>query len=91
VSTAAGAALPAVAGTTTLEENDTAPIRDYDGVMLGEIRGPESPERFPLRVDLARRQELRQVSPTEVQVVYIDGTLKRLAMPTARGSRPLSK
>ncbi len=42
--------------------------------MLPEIRGLESPERYPLRVDLARRQELRQVSPTEVQVVYTDGT-----------------
>jgi hypothetical protein len=42
--------------------------------MLAEIRGLESPERYPLRVDLASRQELRQVSLTEVQVVYTDGT-----------------
>jgi hypothetical protein len=56
------------------EESDTAPIRDYDGVMFPEIHGLESPERYPLLVDLARRQELRQVSPTEVQVFYTDGT-----------------
>jgi hypothetical protein len=42
--------------------------------MFSEIHGLESPERYPLRVDLARRQGLRQVSPTEVQVVYTDGT-----------------
>jgi hypothetical protein len=60
--------------TITPEERDTAPIREYDGVMLSGITGPESPERFPLRVDLGRRQELRQVSSTEVQVVYSDGT-----------------
>jgi PASTA domain len=71
----AAVTLPAPAGTITPEESDTAPIRDYDGVMLSlEIRGLESPERYPLRVDLARRQELRQVSPTEVQVIYVDGT-----------------
>jgi hypothetical protein len=56
------------------EENDTAPIRDYDGVMFSEIHGLESPERYPLLVDLARRQELRQMSPTEVQVFYTGGT-----------------
>jgi hypothetical protein len=33
-----------------------------------------APEAYSWRVDLSARQELRQVSPTEVQVVYIDGT-----------------
>jgi hypothetical protein len=70
---AAHVAPAALAGTVTPEENDTAPIRDYDGVMIPEIRGLGSPERYPLRISLARRQELRQVSPTEVQVVYTDG------------------
>jgi PASTA domain len=60
--------------TITPEERDTAPIREYDGVMFPEIRGLESPERYPLRVDLGARQELRQTSPTEAQVVYTDGT-----------------
>jgi len=67
------ASLAISAAPAAAEENDTAPIREYDGVMLGAIRGPESPERFPLRIDLGARQELRQVSPTEVQVVYVDG------------------
>jgi hypothetical protein len=60
--------------TITPEERDTAPIREYDGFMFPKILGPESPERYPLRVDLGARQELRQLSPTEAQVVYIDGT-----------------
>ena len=69
------AAAPSAAGAALNEtESDTAPIREYDGVMLSAITGPQSPERFPLRIDLARRQELRQVSPTEVEVVYTDGT-----------------
>lgn len=58
----------------TPEERDTAPIREYDGFMFPEIRGPESPERYPLRVSLGREQHLEQVSPTEVQVVYTDDT-----------------
>jgi hypothetical protein len=33
-----------------------------------------APEAYSWRVDLGARQELRQVSPTEVQVVYTDGT-----------------
>lgn len=57
----------------TPEERDTAGVRDYDGSMFSRIPGPESPERYPLRVRLTARQELRQVSPTEVQVVYVDG------------------
>jgi hypothetical protein len=33
-----------------------------------------APEAYSWRVDLGARQELRQVSPTEVQVIYVDGT-----------------
>jgi hypothetical protein len=69
------AAAPSAAGAVLNEdESDTAPVREYDGVMLSAITGPQSPERFPLRIDLAPRQELRQVSPSEVEVVYTDGT-----------------
>jgi hypothetical protein len=38
------------------------------------IASAVAPEAYTWRVDLSARQELRQVSPTEVQVVYTDGT-----------------
>jgi len=54
--------------TITPEERDTAPIREYEGFGFPEISGPESPERYPLRVSLGEDQFLEQLSPTEVQV-----------------------
>lgn len=42
--------------------------------MAFAITGPESPESVSFRVELGPRQILRQVSPTEVQVLYTDGT-----------------
>jgi hypothetical protein len=57
-----------------VEEPDTAPIHEYNGVMFFGITGPESPERWPMRIDLSNDQQLRQMSPTEVQVVFSDGT-----------------
>jgi hypothetical protein len=60
--------------TITPEERDTAPIHEYEGVMFFRITGPESPERWPLRIQLGDDQGLRQVSPTEVRVVYAGGT-----------------
>jgi hypothetical protein len=39
--------------------------------MISSVMAPEA---YSWRVGLGARQELRQVSPTEVQVVYIDGT-----------------
>jgi hypothetical protein len=59
--------------TITPEERDTAPVREYDGSMFFGITGPESPERYPLRIHLGEEQVLRQLSPTEVQVVYASG------------------
>jgi hypothetical protein len=60
--------------TITPEERDTAPIREYDGYMFPEIKGSEAPERYPLRVTVGEDRHVEQVSPTEVQVVYPDGT-----------------
>jgi hypothetical protein len=70
--------------TITPEERDTAPIQEYDGSMFGQITGPESPERYPLRVDVGEERHLEQSSPTEVEVVYADGLVSyRIKAPKA--------
>jgi hypothetical protein len=59
-----------VVAAASAEEADTAPIQEYDSGAFFWITGPESPERFPLRVTLDEEQFLEQVSPTEVEAEY---------------------
>jgi hypothetical protein len=66
------AATPAAA-----ETGNSAPIRDLSdsGFIVPAITGPEAPEEYPARVSLGARQELVQLTSTEVGVKYSDGVI----------------
>ncbi|MGH2939301.1 MAG: PASTA domain-containing protein [Solirubrobacterales bacterium] len=51
-----------------------AEIPSYSGDWP-TITGPEAPEEYAYRVDLSPRQELVQLTPTEVGVEYSDGVM----------------
>jgi hypothetical protein len=66
------ASLAVAVGSAAAEEGDSAEIRDISegGLSFPEIKGPEAPEEYPLRLSLGSEQAARQVSDQEVIVEY---------------------
>jgi hypothetical protein len=67
------ACLAIVATPAAAETGDSAPIRPFEGLSVGEIAGPTAPEEYPFQHEsLGPNQRMSQVSDQEIVVEYVE-------------------